>query len=507
MGMKPQTIALATAGVAATAGIGYLVYFDYKRRNDPSLKKKLRRERKKAAKETKNAEEEAKANAIKLIEDVMAAVDKEVFPESPEEKEKYFMAQVAAGESLCNQGEAFYNDSVLPFYAALKVYPAPLELIMIYQKTIPEPVFQIVVSIMALEQQKRQNGFYEQFPPKDTHVKIGELPAGTSAEGKPIIRRGLVAAEDLEEGQTLYTETPMVSALHPGLERTYCNNCLKKIDPEHRVECTNCDNVAFCSEECEKLATEGYHQFLCTNSKIKNTPEVDQTKETEEEEKTAEEAENTAEEIIAAEAIAEATAALAATSLVSEKESVFLKYAQENSVKYPQMIAQFLSTMIAEEKEKTKAGKASESMYSAWDHIDKYRYLDLSPSEATVAEMKMIKELLGSKVPGIDDFLSEEIYLMLKGKLGYNAYPILAVEGDEVDAEITSKERVRELSSERPAVGAALYKISTYLGQGSDETTNTKLVFGDNHDITVVATRPVKQGEELFAPYVLQKLQ
>lgn len=31
------------------------------------------------------------------------------------------------------------------------MYPAPLELIMIYQKTVPEPVFQSVVQIMALE--------------------------------------------------------------------------------------------------------------------------------------------------------------------------------------------------------------------------------------------------------------------------------------------------------------------------------------------------------------------
>ena len=48
-------------------------------------------------------------------------------------------------------GEAYYNDAVLPFYKALKVYPAPLELIMIYQKTVPEPVFQTVVQLMALE--------------------------------------------------------------------------------------------------------------------------------------------------------------------------------------------------------------------------------------------------------------------------------------------------------------------------------------------------------------------
>lgn len=53
-------------------------------------------------------------------------------------------------------GPEFYEQAVLPFYKALKVYPAPLELIMIYQKTVPEPVFQTVVQIMALEVRKKK---------------------------------------------------------------------------------------------------------------------------------------------------------------------------------------------------------------------------------------------------------------------------------------------------------------------------------------------------------------
>lgn len=39
--MKSSTIALITTGVIATAGIGYLVYFDSKRRSDPSFRKQL----------------------------------------------------------------------------------------------------------------------------------------------------------------------------------------------------------------------------------------------------------------------------------------------------------------------------------------------------------------------------------------------------------------------------------------------------------------------------------
>ena len=51
-------------------------------------------------------------------------------------------------------GPSYYDDAVLPFYKALKVYPDPMELVKIYQKTIPEPVFQTIVSILAIEVRK-----------------------------------------------------------------------------------------------------------------------------------------------------------------------------------------------------------------------------------------------------------------------------------------------------------------------------------------------------------------
>jgi hypothetical protein len=35
----------------------------------------------------------------------MAAAEKEKLPETPEEKEKYFMEMVSAGETLCAKGK------------------------------------------------------------------------------------------------------------------------------------------------------------------------------------------------------------------------------------------------------------------------------------------------------------------------------------------------------------------------------------------------------------------
>jgi mitochondrial import receptor subunit TOM20 len=52
---------------------------------------------------------------------------------------------------LKSLGESGYLDAALCFYKALKVYPNPVELIMIYQKTIPEAVFTLVYEMMSIE--------------------------------------------------------------------------------------------------------------------------------------------------------------------------------------------------------------------------------------------------------------------------------------------------------------------------------------------------------------------
>lgn len=53
----------------------------------------------------KKAEEKVKSTVLQVIEQVMSAAEKEPLPTTPEAKEKYFMEQVAAGESLCNRGK------------------------------------------------------------------------------------------------------------------------------------------------------------------------------------------------------------------------------------------------------------------------------------------------------------------------------------------------------------------------------------------------------------------
>ncbi|KAI9483280.1 MAG: hypothetical protein EXX96DRAFT_137013 [Benjaminiella poitrasii] len=470
MGMQPRTAALITAGVAVTAGIAYMLYFDYKRRNDPSLKKKLRKEKKKAQKELKKAEEQLKLTARQVIESVTEAADKEALPTSPEDKEKYFMEKVALGEGFCNKGEAYYNDAVLPFYLALKVYPAPMELIMIYQKTVPEPVFQMIINVMAVDQQKRQNLFYEKFPPEETHVKLGELSAGKNDEGTPIVRRSLVADKDITEGELIYTERPLVSALYPDLEGSHCNLCLKPLIAENKVECPNCNLVAFCSQTCLDRANGDYHQYICSHNKEAAYEIIGEDKEDE---------------------------------IKEDKENVALEFyetSKTKNVKYPYMIACFLSAMVAEELKKQKTEeKASETEFGAWDHVDRFRYLETLPTEDSKKEIAMLKEVLGPKVQGINEFLSDEIYLMLKGKMLYNAYGVPA-SSEETEVR-ESDEHIRTTDSNAKYIGAGLYKISTYIGQ-TEDAPNVKLSF-ENDSLSVIAIKNIKKGDELLASYTL----
>lgn len=95
------------------------------------------------------------------LKEVLKQLKAEEPPKTAEERETYFMSQVGLGEQLALQGTlsfespevcsvtsptgpTFYLPAAMAFFRALRVYPSPVELIVIYQKTIPEPVFKVI---------------------------------------------------------------------------------------------------------------------------------------------------------------------------------------------------------------------------------------------------------------------------------------------------------------------------------------------------------------------------
>ncbi|KAI9930601.1 hypothetical protein ASPWEDRAFT_171226 [Aspergillus wentii DTO 134E9] len=148
--MRTSTLVAASAGTLLTGLLAYAVYFDHKRQTDPEFRKALKRNNRRMARAVK---EEAEAHGAEQREAIKKAVQKakdEGFPADLEEKETYFMTQVAKGESLCAEGTDNV-EAALAFYKALKVYPQPKDLISIYDKTVPKEILEILAEMVAMD--------------------------------------------------------------------------------------------------------------------------------------------------------------------------------------------------------------------------------------------------------------------------------------------------------------------------------------------------------------------
>ncbi|KAJ5102405.1 mitochondrial import receptor subunit (Tom20) [Penicillium alfredii] len=148
--MRTSVLVAVSAGTVLTGLLAYAAYFDHKRQTDPDFRKSLRRNNRRlarAVKEEAEAEGAAQREAIKLA--VQKAKD-DGFPADLEEKESYFMNQVATGEGLCAEGSN-QIEAALAFYKALKVYPQPKDLISIYDKTVPKEVLEILAEMVAMD--------------------------------------------------------------------------------------------------------------------------------------------------------------------------------------------------------------------------------------------------------------------------------------------------------------------------------------------------------------------
>ncbi|KAG5457651.1 MAG: hypothetical protein BJ554DRAFT_2277, partial [Olpidium bornovanus] len=174
-----------------------------------------------AAMAKKASEAHEKEAAAAAVSSLLKAAEADQLPHSIEDREAYFMQQVGEGEALAAQSvssPAALQQAALCFYRALKVYPSPVELVMIYQKTLRKELFDLVMAIFSAEMKKKQDEYYESFPPRDMNVFAKEFEAGVSADGTKILRKGLTAARELKPGEVIYTEKPVVSCLQPALE-------------------------------------------------------------------------------------------------------------------------------------------------------------------------------------------------------------------------------------------------------------------------------------------------
>ncbi|KAH9006787.1 MAS20-domain-containing protein [Lactarius hatsudake] len=569
--MAPATSS-RTLTVLAAAGIGalaYAVYFDYKRRTDAGFRKRLRKEKKKLDKSV--AEEatsvptsgnplgDASVPTAEIIAAMKSIKDDQV-PTTPEEREKYFMAQVEKGEALCAQGPDFAIEAALAFFRALRVYPSPVELIMIFQNTVPEPIFKMVLEMMRLDvsdpppsadvdtlphasisedeestskrgppseassqdwdrglnvlvaatvvvashgsnihpflfhmfvygQVKgRVEGYYEVFPPKHMSVSTKTVEI-TDPSGATALKRILVADRDFTTGETIYKERPIVSVLDSDLEGkgSHCSQCLRQIDDGAALR-PDGDRLtsAFCSKECEvKLKAES--QSLLFGPEYAIPIELNPNEDPEYSKKR------------------------------EDAQIAFARFVHESGGGRTRvtLVARFIARQVVNETVKllptghpsvpTETDEWTGHGYTLFDHVERVRFLELNADED---EAEQLRAILKANLLGLEDFVTNERYTVLIGKMAYNAYGISFAGGRDgkpppsvrpEDVELT-----RTPNGTARQVGAGFFAVSSYISHSCDPSARPTFENGDS-EMHLVATRDVKAGDEITARYRRRK--
>ncbi|ORZ33816.1 hypothetical protein BCR44DRAFT_1191285 [Catenaria anguillulae PL171] len=429
---------LATLAALAV-GVGYAAYFDYKRRADPNFRRKLRKQRKQvtrsAAKTTADDDESAaaQAGAGGAITSNIPGLDEllnQPLPTTPEKKEEFFMEMLSKGEALGKMGPQFFDIAATCFYKALKVYPAPAELVMLYQRTVAEPIFQLVMAKIADEVKSRQEQYFVEFPPADFNVRVRAENDPTKPpleDGTPIKKRVLVATRDFAAGEVVFTEEPLVASLVPEhiLDGSHCSHCLAYIPPTSTTKLTSTKSGStFCTPACESAAWSAYESLLYGDE----------------------------------------SAALGAPTSPTSTATVIAAAQQlaRSGAQIPLTMVRFLAQMVKEDMAKAADPNPSEA-FGAWDHIERLKYLELSPTDEDEHNMKVLREVLGAKVPGLDEFLTEERYMMLKGKFLYNQVAVVSeapvknaqAEDEEEEAQLVEADEIDlvESAAAKPDAG------------------------------------------------------
>ncbi|ODV77398.1 protein import receptor MAS20 [Suhomyces tanzawaensis NRRL Y-17324] len=141
--------ALTITTIAATVFVGYAAYFDYQRRNSAEFRKSLKKKAVKHAKLSEKIEKETKKSKFEAVKKALEEdLKANPVPVDLAEKENFFMQQVALGEQLASLPDQKI-ESALCFYKALAVYPNPTDILGVYQRSVPEDIYEVVVMMIA----------------------------------------------------------------------------------------------------------------------------------------------------------------------------------------------------------------------------------------------------------------------------------------------------------------------------------------------------------------------
>jgi import receptor subunit TOM20 len=118
----------------------------------------------------------------------------------------------------------------------------------------------------------------------------------------------------------------------------------------------------------------------------------------------------------------------------------FVEYLKESKKAASELVARFIARQVSAETAKmlprgiSLPGVASEPVltdggeYSLYDHLERLRYLEVQPAEH---ETRVLRDVLQTALPGLEQFITDERHATFVGKMSYNSYGVYFGEGRE----------------------------------------------------------------------------
>ncbi|XP_072921407.1 mitochondrial import receptor subunit TOM20 homolog [Hemitrygon akajei] len=118
------------AGICGALFLVYCIYFDRKRRNDPSFKERLQQRKRKQKEAT--------------VDNGVSNLPKQ---KDTEAMQTFFLDEIQLGEEALSQGD--YEVAVNHLSNATVICGQPQQLLQVLQQTIPPPIFQMLLVKLA----------------------------------------------------------------------------------------------------------------------------------------------------------------------------------------------------------------------------------------------------------------------------------------------------------------------------------------------------------------------
>ncbi|KAI0068687.1 hypothetical protein BV25DRAFT_25399 [Artomyces pyxidatus] len=312
-------------------------------------------------------------------------------------------------------------------------------------------------------------------------AKVTDLPDGS---GGLVRKRVLVVNKDFKAGDVIYKEQPLVSALDSDLEGkgSHCSYCLRQITKGMAIRPdTDRLNSVYCSKDCQ-VKSNAQSQNLLFGIEHPIPP-----------------------------ALRQDTASADVLDARREAQTAFLEIVRQPGQVAAMLVARLIARQISVEIAKMLPGSPTaatsvadgiDSEYPIYDHIERLRYLELPVSDGKVAPLRSIFE---TALPGLEQFITDERYQILTGKMAYNAFGV-AFAGGRDDRPITDirpedLERTRTPYGTARQIGAGFYMVSSYIAHSCDPSARPSFS-GGTAELHLIANRDLKAGDEVTVAFV-----